>query len=155
MDLSLRNKRVFVSGSSRGIGLNIARNFVEEGARVVINSRNAVELRVAAESLDAFDGIAGDVSDPEDALAIITKAEDILGGIDVVVCNVGSGSSVPPGQETHKEWKRVFDVNFFQCYQLGGGFKENFGEVARGYRLRLFHLWQRNGSRCSYNVFSR
>jgi len=118
MDLSLRNKKVFVSGSSKGIGICVARKFIEEGADVVINSRNTDELTAAATSLGNCNSIAGDLSNPADALATITKAADILGGIDIIVCNVGSGSSVPPGQETYNEWRRVFDVNFFSATNL-------------------------------------
>ena len=118
MDLSLRNKKVFVSGSSRGIGMGIARKFIEEGADVVINSRNPADLTAAAITLGNCNSIAGDLSNPSDALATITKAAEILGGIDIVVCNVGSGSSVPPGQETYNEWLRVFHVNFFSATNL-------------------------------------
>jgi 3-oxoacyl-[acyl-carrier protein] reductase len=118
MDLNLRNKKVFVSGSSRGIGLSIARKFIEEGAEVVINSRNSDELTSAALFLGNCNSIVGDLSNPSDALATITKAAEILGGIDIVVCNVGSGSSVPPGQETYHEWRRVFDINFFSATNL-------------------------------------
>ena len=118
MDLRLRKKKVFVSGSSRGIGLCIARKFIEEGAEVVINSRNTDELTALAISLGNCNSIAGDLSNPTDALATITKAAEILGGIDIVVCNVGSGSSVPPGQETYNEWLRVFHVNFFSATNL-------------------------------------
>ena len=118
MDLRLRNKKVFVSGSSRGIGLCIARKFIEEGANVVINSRNTDELKAAAISLGSCSSITGDLSSPQDAIKIITRSAEILGGIDIVVCNVGSGSSVPPGQETYDEWRRVFDVNFFSATNL-------------------------------------
>ena len=118
MDLNLENKKVFVSGSSRGIGLSIARKFIEEGANVIINARNTDELSVAASSLGNCNSVAGDVSIPENALKTITRAAEILGGIDIVVCNVGSGSSVPPGQETYDEWQRVFSVNFFTATNL-------------------------------------
>ena len=118
MDLSLKNKKVFVSGSSRGIGLGIARKFIEEGADVVINARNTDELDSAVLLLENCNSVSGDVSNPEDALKTITRAAEILGGIDIVVCNVGSGSSVPPGQETYDEWQRVFAVNFFSATNL-------------------------------------
>ena len=58
MDLRLKNKKVFISGSSRGIGLCIARKFIEEGANVVINARNKDELSIAASSLENCNGVA-------------------------------------------------------------------------------------------------
>ena len=118
MDLSLKNKKVFVSGSSRGIGLGIARKFIEEGADVVINARNTDELDSVILLLENCNSVPGDVSNPEDALKTITRAAEILGGIDIVICNVGSGSSVPPGQETYDEWQRVFAVNLFSATNL-------------------------------------
>ena len=56
MDLRLENKKVFVSGSSRGIGLSIARKFIEEGANVVINARNTLKLQ----SGDLTEVVGGD-----------------------------------------------------------------------------------------------
>ena len=131
MDLSLSGKKVFVSGSSRGIGLGIAKKFIEEGADVVINSRDAMELGVVASSLGNCKSVVGDVSKPEDALNTITRAAEILGGIDIVVCNVGSGSSVPPGEETFHEWQRVFAINFFSTTNLIEASRE-FLEKSRG-----------------------
>jgi len=118
MDLNLETKKVFVSGSSRGIGLGIARKFLDEGANVVINSRNEKDLSRTSSVLGKCDSVSGDVSDPNDAKRIIAQASEILGGIDVLVCNVGSGTSVPVGSETYDEWQRVFDVNFFSATNL-------------------------------------
>ena len=118
MDLKLNGKKVFVSGSSRGIGLGVANKFIEEGANVVINSRNPKELKSVADSIKNCQGVAGDVSNPESARYVIQEAAKILGGIDIVVCNVGNGSSVAPGKETFEEWMRVFSVNFFSAINV-------------------------------------
>mgnify|MGYP006080938071 CR=1 FL=1 len=118
MDLNLKNKKVFISGSSKGIGLCIAKKFINEGANVVINSRDAQYLEIISGSLDNCNGIAGDVSNYKEALEIVTKSANILRGIDILVCNVGSGSSVLPGQETYDEWQRVFNINFYSATNL-------------------------------------
>jgi 3-oxoacyl-[acyl-carrier protein] reductase len=118
MDLNLKNKKVFVSGSSRGIGLGIARRFIDQGADVVINGRNSAELDTAMSTLGKCRSVDGDVTNPDDALRTIKRAVEILNGIDILVCNVGSGSSVPPGQETYNEWHRVFAINFFSATNL-------------------------------------
>ena len=112
MDLNLTGKKVFVSGASRGIGLGIASKFIEEGAEVVINSRNEEKLKSTATSLKNCQGVTGDVSNEKEADLVIKKTVEILGRIDIVVCNVGSGSSVAPGEETRNEWERVFSKNF-------------------------------------------
>jgi len=118
VDLNLNGKKVFVSGSSRGIGLGVANKFIDEGANVVINSRNPKELKSVVASIENCHGVAGDVSNPEVARLVIEEAAKILGGIDIVVCNVGSGSSVAPGEETFEEWMRVFSVNFFSAINV-------------------------------------
>ena len=56
---------------------------------------------------------AADVTDPAAALALVSEIEKQSGRIDILVCNVGSGASVPPGKETAAEWSRVMDLNLF------------------------------------------
>ena len=118
MNLNLQNKKVFVSGSSSGIGLEIAKNFVQEGATVIINGRNQKKLELAAKEIQCFDLVKGDVSIPEEASKVISYVIEKLSGIDILVCNVGSGSSVSPGKETFEEWHRVFAINFFSSTNL-------------------------------------
>ena len=67
MKLDLKDKRVFISGSSRGIGMNIALKFIEEGAKVIINSRKIKDLERLAKKNRNFDFISGDVTNPKDA----------------------------------------------------------------------------------------
>ena len=118
MDLKLKNKKVLISGSSKGIGLSIAKKFIKEGAKVVINSRNKYDLNAVALSIGNCHSVAEDVSIPAGAMNATIRAAEMLGGIDILVCNVGSGSSVPPGHESYNEWQRVFSVNFFTATNL-------------------------------------
>src|SRR5690606_32077360 len=103
--------------SSRGIGLEIAAKFASAGASVALNGRDATKLDAAAASLETSTAvtIVGDVSDPAQANAVVADAASRLGGLDCVVCNVGSGASVPPGNETPDEWHRVFALNFWSA----------------------------------------
>tara|TARA_X000000950_G_C13905666_1_gene656719 strand:+ start:1907 stop:2662 length:756 start_codon:yes stop_codon:yes gene_type:complete len=118
MGFNLKDKKVFISGSSRGIGLSIAKRFLEEGAKVVINSRNADELKDVSSSLNNCFAVAGDLTETKEAKTVISKSVEILGGLDILICNVGSGSSVPPGEETYEEWLRIFDINFFSATNI-------------------------------------
>lgn len=118
MKLNLKNKKVFVSGSSKGIGFGIAKKFLEEGSHVVLNARNKNELNARASLFDNCHYVVGDVTNPHEAEIIIRKTSEILGGIDIIVCNVGSGSSVAAGSENYNEWQRVFGVNFFSATNL-------------------------------------
>jgi len=79
MDLQLKNKRAIVTGASRGLGYATALALLQEGCKVVINSRDEARLRAAAESLRAQTGgevfaIPADVSAPNAAQQIVSEA---------------------------------------------------------------------------------
>jgi NAD(P)-dependent dehydrogenase (short-subunit alcohol dehydrogenase family) len=113
VDLLLDNKVVIITGSSRGIGLAIAEVLNTEGCRVVLNSRNPDELDRAASGLSNTVGLVADVSVPDQAKYLITETLKSYGRIDGVICNVGNGRSVPPGNEDFDEWQRVFSANLW------------------------------------------
>src|SRR5580704_512114 len=96
MDLGLAGRVVFVAGSSRGIGLGIARAFLDEGAKVVLTGRDGNSLHEAAALLsagrqDRIHTFAGDLSSPDAIRAAHLQVTGLWGGVDVLVCNVGSG----------------------------------------------------------------
>jgi len=115
MKLDLAGKRVVVTGSSRGIGLDIVKSLQLEGCVVVSNGRDKKRLAKSLSNLENCFGVAGDVTDLFQATQLIQKASKILGGIDILVCNVGSGSSVPPGEENFQEWQKSLSVNLLSA----------------------------------------
>lgn len=112
MNLKLRNKNVLITGSSSGIGLEMAKHFSVEGCNVVLNGRHDIDEKIL-KSL-AHSGFAkGDVANEKEAHAVVKKALKLMGSLDIVICNVGSGKSVKPGQESFEEWQKSFLQNFY------------------------------------------
>jgi 3-oxoacyl-[acyl-carrier protein] reductase len=95
MDLSLDGRRAAIAGASAGLGLATARALAAEGARVVICSRDRQRIDAAARSIggDAT-AIVADVGTVDGATDFVEQAQDVLGGIDVLVANAGGP---PPG----------------------------------------------------------
>ena len=113
MQLELSGKTALVTGSSRGIGRAIAEVLHGEGCRVALNGRTSEDLASTAFELPGAVAVTGDVTRPEEARRIIAEATAALDRLDILVCNVGSGRSVPPGDEAPEEWQRVFALNLW------------------------------------------
>lgn len=115
MLLDLTGKRAIVTGSSRGIGFAIAKVLHAEGVKVALNGRNPEDLNQASLALPGSVSIMGDVSRPQEAKAVLESAIHALGGLDILICNVGSGRSVCPGDESYDEWQRIFSLNLWSA----------------------------------------
>ena len=91
MDLGLKDKRVLITGATKGIGLATAREFAGEGARVAITYASNAER--AAEIVEEFGGeerayaVRYDLRDPESISSAVAAVEDHWGGVDVLVAN--------------------------------------------------------------------
>jgi 3-oxoacyl-[acyl-carrier protein] reductase len=114
MKLDIEGRVALVVGASRGIGFAIADALAAEGAKMAIAARGLDGLKSAAGKIGGGASFhSADVTDPAAAQALVNEVEKQWGAIDILVCNVGSGASVPPGEETAAEWKRVLDLNLF------------------------------------------
>ena len=113
MLLNLAGKTALITGSSKGIGFAIAQALHAEGCKVALNSRNSEQLTKSTAQLPGSIGLMGDVTQAVDAQRIVSEAIKSFGKLDILVCNVGSGKSVPPGEETPEEWQRVFALNLW------------------------------------------
>ena len=114
MDLLLSNKRVLVTGSSRGIGYYIAKAFLSAGAKVMITGRDQESLKDAEKTLGEIGEVIsynGDMSSSTEIALALKVLEEKFGGVDVVVANVGDGSA--GGIEiSQEEWQTALQTNF-------------------------------------------
>lgn len=118
MQFSLAGKTALITGSSRGIGLAIAEALHGEGCKVALNGRKPEELANVAAQLPSAIAVAGDVTESTEAQRVVSEVLKAFGKLDIVVCNVGSGQSVSPGEETPEEWQRVFALNFWSTTNI-------------------------------------
>lgn len=120
MDLQLRGKRAFISGSTQGIGLAIARQLLQEGVSVTINGRTPQRVRDAVEQLkeEAGDaevtGIAADFGKVEEVNRLLEE----LGTVDILVNNAGIFEPKPFTEISDQEWLRFFEVNVLSGVRL-------------------------------------
>ena len=115
MHFDLENKSALITGSSTGIGFAIAKSLTQNGCNVVLNGRNPVTLEKAVNSLKGSIGFVADVTSPSQSKDLVKKCMTVLGGLDILICNVGSGNSVPPGEETYAEWQKSFAQNLWSA----------------------------------------
>ncbi|MBL1108749.1 SDR family oxidoreductase [Streptomyces sp. 5-8] len=114
MDLNLTAKTAVVTGASRGIGLATVRTLTAEGVNVVGAARTITpELKETGAHT-----IAADLSTAEGVITLMDSALIELGGIDLLVNNVGAGDDVEPLgflDTDDPRWTRVFDLNLLSA----------------------------------------
>ena len=119
--MQLTNKNVFVTGSSRGIGLAIAHKFAHLGANVVLNSRGAISEELLAEFSNygvKVVPISGDVSDFADAKRMIDQAIAELGSVDVLVNNAGITQDTLMRKMTEEDFEKVIKINLTGAFNM-------------------------------------
>lgn len=120
MDLRLRGRRAFISGSTQGIGYSIAEALAAEGVAVVLNGRTdergeeaAARLRASVPNAEIAQ-IAADFTDAAQVAALV----DRLGSVDILVNNVGIFDLVDFAAADDAEWQRYLDVDLMSAVRL-------------------------------------
>jgi dihydroanticapsin dehydrogenase len=87
--LKLKGKVAIVTGGSRGIGFETAKTFSENGATVIITSKNSEQLAKAANQLTNVIPISADITNEEEVRIVIEKTIEKFGKLDILVNNAG------------------------------------------------------------------
>ncbi len=134
--MDFEDKRVLVTGSSRGIGFDIAKTFLDAGARVAINGSTEESAAAAMARLDdsehtvAAPGNIGTVAGCESA---VETAIEAFGGLDILVNNAGVGAGRPIADCDEAMWDAHCDVNlkglFFCCRAALPELKKSNGNI--------------------------
>jgi 3-oxoacyl-[acyl-carrier protein] reductase len=159
MDLELTGKIAVVTGSSRGLGLAAARALAVEGCHVVVCARGEERLRQAAGELSAEAAagarivpVVADVS-TEGGAARVIEAAAALGGVDVLVNNVGVARGGDLEATSDADWQEAFDQTLFpavRCSRLAAPLMRRRGG---GALLIVSSIFGREaGGRMTYNA---
>ena len=110
--MKLDGKVAIITGGSRGIGFEMAKIFSENGATVVITSKNSQQLKNAADQLTDTTPISADIRKEEDVKKVVEKTIEKFGKLDILVNNAGIFPKIKQLHEISElEWNNVLDVN--------------------------------------------
>ena len=122
MSVDFADKRVLVTGGSRGIGRAVVEAFLKAGARVALNGSTAQTVDSAIAELGGGDRLAaapGNIGAVAGCQAAVRAAIEGLGGLDVLVNSAGVGDEASIEETNEALWDKTLDVNlkgtFFSC----------------------------------------
>ncbi|MER7835900.1 SDR family oxidoreductase [Streptomyces sp. NPDC096040] len=112
-------RTALVTGSSRGIGLALARGLAEAGCRVVLNGRDPDRLAEAAAGIPGARTAVFDVTDGPAVAAGIADVEERVGPLDILVNNAGMQLRAPLLDFTDTDWHRILNTNLTSAFLVG------------------------------------
>lgn len=120
----LTGRTALITGSSKGIGLGLARGLAQAGAKVILNGRDGARLAIAAAELgkDGLQGIeiaAFDVTRPNIVANGIEKAEAEFGPIDILINNAGMQFRTPLEEFPPEKWSELMRTNLDSAFYVG------------------------------------
>ncbi|GHF21758.1 SDR family oxidoreductase [Streptomyces griseoluteus] len=117
----ISGRTALVTGSSRGIGLALARGLAEAGCTVVLNGRDGDRLARAAAELPGglVHTAVFDVTDGPSVAAGIAEVEERVGPLDILVNNAGMQLRAPLLEFTDSDWHRILDTNLTSAFLTG------------------------------------
>ena len=135
----LAGKRALVTGGSEGIGRAIVQRLSDAGATVAATARRAPAETSAA----VF--VAADLSSVAGVNRVVSEVQERLGGVDIIVSNVG-GASAPAGGFavlSDEEWQRALDINLLAAVRFDRAFLPGMLERATGAIVHITSIQRR------------
>lgn len=144
MKIDLSGKRALVTGSTRGIGREIAGTLAECGADVAIVGRDKANAEQVASAIPRAQGFACDVSVPAEVERMVAEVEAALGGIDILVNNAGITRDGLFIKMSREQWDVVIETNLTSLFNVTKQVVE--GMVSKGWG-RIINISSVNGQK--------
>ncbi|MDX3237461.1 SDR family oxidoreductase [Streptomyces sp. ME03-5709C] len=114
---TLAGRRALVTGGTKGVGAAVARRLAQAGATVLVTARRKPE------DVDARTFVAADLSTPEGAAAVVGEVTDRVGGVDILVNNLGHSEAPAGGFAAlgEEDWAKELNVNLLAAVRLDRG----------------------------------
>ena len=126
MPFKNKTKIALVTGSSKGIGLSIAKMLDAQGIKVFLNSRSNINKKIINQFNNNPEHLKFDIMDTKKLETNLKKIKKKFGNIDFLICNVGFSSTPKKKQFDTNEWKMVFEKNFFSTLNTIFSFRKIF-----------------------------
>ena len=139
---SLKNKVVYITGGTKGIGLGVAQTLINVGMRVAISGRNLKTAEKAAIALGDRDqvlALESNVANLKDEKEAVKKIISKWGQLDVVLANAGVGKFAPIDQLSELDWKLMIDTNLTGAFFTLKASVEAL-KLSKGYYITLASL---------------
>ena len=115
----LQDKRIVITAGANGIGLSMARCFLEQGATVCVCDQDGTAVAALSGSHNKLHGFEVDVADPSAVQSFFEASERTMGGLDILVNNAGiAGPTALCEEVSIEDWRRTIDVDLnaqFYC----------------------------------------
>jgi len=138
-------KRIFITGASRGIGAAIAAYLADRGCRVVGTTRNTSKLGSDAPKHQNITLVSMDVTDSASIERAVKQARKEMGDIDVLINNAGISHMGPFEEMPEKQGRAIFETNFFGLIELTKTVVPMMREAGGGLILNISSLGGRVG----------
>ena len=136
--IDLKNRKAVITGGAQGIGLAIAERLLDSGASVSLWDRDESLLKETSDSLSSkgkVEPVVMDVTDLNSIRNAVEKTEELLGAIEIMVCNAGiAGPTAKIWEYPLEEWQQVIDIDLtgvFNCLHVVSPMMldQNYGRI--------------------------
>ncbi|ADU29242.1 SDR family NAD(P)-dependent oxidoreductase [Evansella cellulosilytica] len=152
MDLNLSEKKVLITGGSKGIGKGIAKAFLKEGAQVGVVARDEKALNALKNEEEKIAIFQGDMTSEADRIRVFNEFMNEFENIDILINNAG-GSQGSTVEETNiEEFEQAMQLNFFSAVHLSKLAYSEMKKQKTGSIINISSIFGReSGGKVTYN----